>query len=146
LVLSGPSLCIPVVWHERGAEGVFSLKKVLIVDDQMDIRKLLDIVLRSEERKLIFARNGEECLDLARQHVPDLILLDIMMPGRIDGCETTRKLRTESLLNGCHIIAMTAKMQKKDQQEILDAGADVCIVKPFDIRELQEMVSKKLES
>lgn len=120
------------------------LKRVLIVDDQGDIRKLLGIVLQSETRELIFARNGEECLDLARQHPPDLILLDIMMPGGIDGYETARKLRGENALNGCAIIVMTAKMQKKAQQEALQAGADECIVKPFDIRKLQKRVDEKL--
>ncbi|NIQ95773.1 MAG: response regulator [Desulfuromonadales bacterium] len=121
------------------------MKKILIVDDQVDIRKLLEIVLRSEEREFIFARDGEECIDLAKQHQPDLILLDIMMPGGIDGCETARQLRRNEALKGCPILAMTAKMQKKDQAEVIEAGADECLVKPFDISLLQEKVARMLD-
>ena len=91
-----------------------SFQKILIVDDQTEVQKLLEIVLKKEGRKIFRAGSGEEAIAVARREHPKIILLDIMMPGGMDGLETTRILKMDPLTAGCFIINMTAKVKKND--------------------------------
>lgn len=120
------------------------MKKILIVDDQPEISRLLEIILRREDRQILQAENGQEGIDMARRNQPDLILLDIMMPGEIDGHEVARTLKAEPETAGCTIIAMTAKVREQDRIEALEAGADEYIRKPFDVLELKRRVEELL--
>ncbi|WP_432821766.1 response regulator transcription factor [Trichloromonas sp.] len=117
------------------------MKKILIVDDQPDVKKLLKIILQSEDRVLLCADSGEEAITLARAERPDVILLDVMMPGGMDGYQTTKILKSDPQTCGCAIIAMTAKVQEQDRLAAFDAGADDYLGKPFDMRELQKKVA-----
>lgn len=120
------------------------MKKILIVDDQPEVKKLLAIILQRENRLLLFAGSGEEAIAVARAERPHLILLDVMMPGGMDGYQAARILKNDALTQGCPIIAMTAKVQEEDRQAAFAAGADDYLVKPFDMRELQGKVDAML--
>jgi len=71
------------------------VKKILIVDDQPEVSRLLEVILRGEGRQLLIAKNGEEGCAMARSVFPDLILLDLMLPGSIDGYEVARRLKMD---------------------------------------------------
>lgn len=120
------------------------MKKILIVDDQPEVSRLLEIVLRREGRQLLFAANGEEGLALATRELPDLVLLDLMMPGDLDGYAVTRRLRQDPATAGALIVVMTAKVREQDRQEALAAGADDYIAKPFDVLALKNKVERLL--
>lgn len=120
------------------------MKKILIVDDQPEVARLLEIVLRREGRQLLFAANGEECLEMARRFLPDVVLLDIMMPGEMDGYEVARRLKKDPATAGMHILVMTAKVREEDRREAFAAGADDYISKPFDVIELKSRVDRLL--
>lgn len=110
-------------------------EKILIVEDEKDIIKMLEYNLKKEGYRVIDARDGEDALDLsARQH-PDLILLDLMLPG-MDGLEVCKALKKESKTNSIPIIMLTAKSQESDKVVGLELGADDYITKPFSPREL----------
>ncbi len=121
------------------------MKTILVVDDQVEILRLAEIVLRGEERVVVKARSGPEALELARRIRPDLVLLDLMMPGGMDGYEVARRLREEESTRSAAIILMTARLQDGDRAEALSAGADDYIRKPFEVDELKGMVSRRLQ-
>jgi len=120
------------------------LKKILIVEDQPEVCRLLEIVLRQQGRQLLFAENGERGLELARQSSPDLILLDLMMPGEMDGYDVARLLKASPETASVHIIVMTAKVREEDRRQAFAAGADDYITKPFDVLDLKGRVERVL--
>lgn len=120
------------------------MKSILIIDDQPEVKTLLEVVLRGPDRRILLADNGEAGLATALAQQPDLILLDIMMPGGIDGYETARRLRKNPTTANCPIIAMTAKVEEKDKLAAIEAGANDYIGKPFDMQVLRSKVSDLL--
>jgi len=132
-------------WVEKMEENEnTAVPTILIVEDQLDVRRLLELVFRTRGYRLLGAESGEEAVDMVRRHVPDVILLDIMLPGKIDGYEVARILKAEPATAGCAIIVMTAKIQKKDRDEAFAAGADDFIGKPFNMGELSRKVERFL--
>jgi len=107
-------------------------KKVLIVDDDAKTVEVVSLYLKHDGYRVIAANNGNEAIRLARESHPNLIVLDIMMPGT-DGLEVCRTLRAES---DVPIIMLTARAEEEDRLKGLDLGADDYIVKPFSTREL----------
>lgn len=105
--------------------------KVLIVDDQSMIRKLIRMTIQSKEIEIIEADNSEDALKKVEEHRPNLILLDIMMPGEVDGIGVCHIIKNEEHLKQIPIIFLTAKTQKIDIEEGLFAGADDYMLKPF---------------
>ena len=107
-------------------------KRVLVVDDDVKTVEVVSLYLKRDGYRVIPAYDGNEALRLARESHPDLIVLDIMLPGA-DGLEICRALRAES---DVPIIMLTAKTEEEDKLKGLDLGADDYIVKPFSTREL----------
>lgn len=120
------------------------MKTILIVDDQVEVRELVDVTLRVENYKIIQAGNGKEAVETARKERPDLIILDVMMPGEIDGLEAARRIRKDPSTADCYIVMLTAKGQRADRQAGFNAGADDYFVKPFSPLELIQKVEEML--
>lgn len=114
--------------------------KVLIVDDDVEIRKITGIYLDNEGFEVIKAENGEQALKLIDENEIDLVLLDIMMPG-MDGIETCMKIRENNLMP---IIFLSAKSEDLDKIQGLASGADDYITKPFNAMELIARVKSQL--
>ncbi len=104
--------------------------RVLVVDDMLPNLKLLEAKLSREYYEVITAQNGLACLEMAKKYSPDIILLDIMMPG-MDGFETCRALRADSDLAHIPVIMVTALSEKEDRVHGLEAGADDFLTKPL---------------
>lgn len=116
---------------------------VLIVDDEKDLVELVRYHLEKEGLKCLEARDGETALQLAREQTPDLMVLDLMLPG-VDGLEVCRKLRKDSKTSSVAIIMLTAKAEEVDRIVGLEMGADDYMVKPFSPRELVARVKAVL--
>src|SRR5687767_15826477 len=113
--------------------------KILIADDEQVGRQLLEALLLSQGYALDFAANGTEALAKAINWVPDLILLDVMMPD-MDGFEVCRRVRSHQSLAEIPIIMLTALDDKDSRLRGIEAGADEFISKPFDRTELRARV------
>lgn len=116
---------------------------VLVIDDEADIRLLIRYNLEKEGFQVIDAENGTRGIELAREYTPDLILLDVMMPG-IDGIETCEKLRKLPELSSTMICFLTARGEDYSQIAGLDAGADDYITKPIKPKLLISRISALL--
>jgi DNA-binding response OmpR family regulator len=106
-------------------------QRILIVDDNPTNRDILQVLLTGHGYDVLHAGDGEEALTVATQQLPDLILLDIMMP-KLDGIEVCRRLKGNAALPFMPIILLTAKSDSKDVVEGLDAGAEEYLSKPID--------------
>jgi two-component system KDP operon response regulator KdpE len=113
---------------------------IMIVDDEPQIRRVLRTTLSSHGYTMIEARNGDEALELMRTERPDLILLDVNMPG-ISGFETCAEIRRTSDIP---IIMLTVRNTERDKVQALDAGADDYVVKPFGSEELMARIRAAL--
>src|SRR3989338_9819931 len=110
-------------------------EKILIVEDEKDIIKMLEYNLKKEGFRTISANDGEDAIDLAMREHPDIVLLDLMLPG-IDGLEVCKSLKAEKKTKDIPIIMLTAKSQESDKILGLELGADDYVTKPFSPREL----------
>jgi len=112
-----------------------SKEKILIIEDEKDIIKMLDYNLKKEGFNILSIRNGEDAIGSARNEHPDLIILDLMLPG-MDGLEVCRAIKGDSKTASIPIIMLTAKSQESDKVVGLELGADDYVTKPFSLREL----------
>ena len=119
-------------------------KKILIVDDHVEVRDLVEVTLRAENFQIVQARDGAEAVRIARAEKPDLIIMDIMMPGQFDGLEATKILKRDPESRTCKIVMLTAKGQETDEEEGFEAGADDYFVKPFSPLQLIKKVEEIL--
>lgn len=120
------------------------MKKILIVDDQSEVRRLVEMTLSVGDYQVLQAKSGEEAVEIWKVEKPDLIIMDIMMPGDMDGLEATRALKNGPESKGCTIIMLTAKGQEADKEEGFKAGADDYFTKPFSPLELIRKVEEVL--
>lgn len=118
-------------------------EKILIIDDEEHIVELIHYNLEASGYTTVEAYNGIDGLKLAKQLIPDLIILDLMLPG-IDGLEVCRRLRSELKLKKIPIIMLTARSEEIDKVLGLELGADDYITKPFSVRELNARVKALL--
>jgi len=120
------------------------MKKILIVDDQIEVRELVEVTLRVEDYQIFQAKSGEEAIEIAKAEKPELIIMDIMMPGGMDGLEATRVLKNDPETKGCNIIMLTAKGQQADREASIEAGASDYFAKPFSPLDLIKKVEEVL--
>jgi phosphate regulon transcriptional regulator PhoB len=108
---------------------------ILVIDDEPDLLELVEFNLKKDGYEVIVAKNGQSGLEIAQKHLPDLIVLDLMMPG-VDGLEVCRQLRGDSRTRQIPMIMLTAKSAEADRIVGLELGADDYVTKPFSPREL----------
>lgn len=118
-------------------------KKILVVDDEINIVELLTMNLEKNGFEVISCLTGEEGVRIAKNQIPDLILLDIMLPG-ISGVEVCSILQDDKLTYNIPIIMLTAKVNERDKIIGLEIGADDYITKPFSVRELLARINALL--
>ena len=116
------------------------MTRIMVVDDDQDLAEMLAIVLNGEGMEVDLVPRGDLVLDVFRNTPPDLVLLDLMLPG-LDGIEVCRLIRSESMVP---IVMLTAKGETTDVVKGLEAGADDYIVKPFETSELLARVKARL--
>ena len=119
-------------------------KKILVVDDEVDLVKTIQFSLELEGYKVLVSYNGEDALSQARKENPDLILLDIMLP-KLDGYKVCRLLKFDEQYKHIPILMMTAKTQEKDKLMGKETGGNEYITKPFDMEELMEKIKVYLK-
>lgn len=116
---------------------------IFIADDDADVRDLVEYKLVQNGHDVLTAGNGRDALRLIAQAVPELLLLDVMMPG-ISGFEVLEQLRAAEYTRALPIIMLTAKAQEADTQRGFTLGANDYVLKPFSPRELMSRVSAQL--
>nr|WP_150107515.1 response regulator transcription factor [Pedosphaera parvula] len=121
------------------------IPKILVVDDEPDAIELIKFNLKSAGYEVITAADGEEALNKARSLLPNLIILDLMIP-EVDGLEVCKILRRDARVSGIPIIMLTAKAAEIDRVLGLELGADDYVTKPFSPRELVLRVKRLLRS
>ena len=121
------------------------MKKILIADDHFEIRELIKESLIEKDYEILFSENGKNAVKLAKDENPDIIIMDIMMPGRINGLEATGIIKSEPDCCDCKIIILSAKSKDKDKIEALKAGASAFIEKPFSSIKLLKKIEDLLE-
>jgi two-component system alkaline phosphatase synthesis response regulator PhoP len=120
-----------------------SPKKILVVDDEVDLVETVRFSLEMEGFNVLVSYNGEDALSQARKEKPDLILLDLMLP-KLDGYKVCRLLKFDEKYKHIPILMLTAKTQEKDKALGMETGADEYITKPFEMDYLMEKVKAHL--
>ena len=118
--------------------------RVLITDDNADIRKLVRMTLDTADVEVYEADNAASALDLIYRIRPTVVLMDITMPGEMDGLDACRQIKADADLARTIVIMLTARGQQADLDAGKTAGADAYLVKPFSPLELLDMVSRYL--
>lgn len=117
-----------------------SVKKILIADDEPDILEIIQFNLQAEGYEVVTAKNGDEAIEMAKKHEPDLIILDIMMPGK-NGIEVCNLLRLQPLFNDTLIVFLTALSDEGTEIKGLETGADDYLTKPISPKVLVSKVN-----
>ena len=120
------------------------MKKILVVDDEPELVKAIEIRLKAENYQVFTAFDGEEGLARAREVLPDLIILDIMLP-KLNGFKICRLLKFDEKYKEIPVIMLTAKTDEADKATGKETGANEYITKPFDWKLLMEKVKEYLE-
>jgi DNA-binding response OmpR family regulator len=121
------------------------LKKILIADDHPEIIELLKDTLISDDFELSFCGNGKKAFLMAKKIQPELVIMDIMMPGSINGLQATKMIRMEPMCRESKIMILSAKGKVKDKIKAIEAGASVFIEKPFSPGKLLKKIEYLLE-
>src|SRR6266704_3230440 len=138
---------IDVLFHAAGAgrstSGAIVSKRILVIEDQLDNRQILRDLLTSADFEVIEAVDGEAGLAAAATHRPDLVLMDIQLPG-LDGYEATRRIKADATLRAIPVIAVTSYGLAGDAEKARAAGCDDYISKPYSPRQLLAKVREYL--
>jgi two-component system cell cycle response regulator DivK len=119
-------------------------EKVLIVEDNPQNMKLLEMLLRAKDYILLKAYDGEEALDMAIREQPDLIVMDMQLP-KMSGLEVTKRLRQTPVFSHTPIIALTAYAMRGDKERFMEAGCNAYLSKPISTRELPGIIDQMLQ-
>ena len=125
----------------RANRNLVSMPRVLVVDDDPQVVRLLRVNLELEGYEVVSANDGNEALEAVASEDPDLVICDVMMPG-MDGIEVVRRLRADK--QTVPVVMLSAKAMRSDMRVGLDAGANEYVTKPFDPAELIEVVDRLL--
>ena len=117
-------------------------RKILIVEDQTDLRKLVRMTLEFGDVEIHEAENGAEGLRLAGELRPDLVLLDVLMPDALDGYQVCQRIKADPRLKGVKVVLLTARGQQTDLEHGQKVGSDAYLVKPFSPLELIDKVEE----
>ena len=120
-------------------------KKILVVEDEPNIIKLISFILKSSGYEVVEAEIGAVGLKKAKAEKPDMIILDVMMP-KMDGFEVAKKLKADPATRNIPILMLSSKAQFEDKMKGIDSGATDYITKPFDREELLQKIEELLES
>ena len=118
-------------------------EKILIVEDNPQNMRLIEMTLRSRSYTLLKATDGEEVLDLVLRERPELIIMDMQL-GKMSGLEVTRRLRENPAHSHIPVIAVTAYAMKGDKESVIESGCDVYLSKPINTRALPKMIAEML--
>lgn len=116
--------------------------KILAVDDTATNLEIIKLLLRTSGHPIAVATHGAEAVELARREQPDLIFMDLAMPGDVDGFEATRRIKADPSLSHIRIVAVTAMVMRGDHAQAIAAGCDDFIRKPYTRKDLLEAVKK----
>lgn len=116
-------------------------KKILVVDDDPYILLSLEFLMKKNGFDVMVARNGTEALELADKQLPDIVLLDIMMPD-VDGYAICKHIKSSKKLKEAKVVFMSAKSKESDIQKGYDLGASLYVTKPFSTRQLLKQVQE----
>jgi len=119
--------------------------KILIVEDNLDLRTILQTIVESLGYSVLLVSNGSEAVDVAAAELPDLIMMDMVMP-EMDGLQATRLIRQNPKTSSIPILAVTALGTHKNREDILQSGCDDYIAKPFKFAQLILRIEKLLKS
>jgi DNA-binding response OmpR family regulator len=119
------------------------MAKILVAEDEKQIADMISFKLTNGGHRVVHAVDGEQAITLAARELPELILLDVMMPG-LNGFEVLRRLKADSTLRSVPVIMVTAKGHERDVLSGLRGGAVDYIVKPFSLKELSARVELAL--
>jgi DNA-binding response OmpR family regulator len=119
------------------------MNTILIADDEPNIVISLEYLLQREGYRVLVARDGQEALDKLRATPPDLVLLDVMLPG-VSGFEVCQKIRENPAWNGIRVLMLTAKGRDVEMSKGMALGADLYITKPFSTKELLAQIRQQL--
>ena len=128
---------------ERGRH--METKTILVIEDNEFNMKLLRTLLQLESYEVVEAKNAEKGLFQAKDLIPDLILMDMQLPG-IDGYQATRMIKNDPDLRHVPVVAVTAYALEADEQKAFQAGCNAYLSKPFDTQQFMEVVQKYLEA
>lgn len=120
-----------------------STKKILLVDDDPNILLSLEFLMRKNGYDVLIARNGAEALELLNEEIPDLTVLDIMMPD-VDGYEICKHIKSQESLKNGKVIFLSAKSREIDIAKGYELGAELYITKPFSNKELVAKIQELL--
>jgi len=118
-------------------------EKILIVEDNPQNMRLMEIILNAKNYHLLKAIDGKEALDVAMREEPDLIIMDVGLPD-MSGLDVTRKLRETAAFRHTPIIGVTAHAMKGDREKVIEAGCDLYLSKPINTRELPQVIAGML--
>lgn len=121
------------------------MNSILIIEDEYDLKEALRIRLEREGFKVYSAGNAEKGLELAAEVKPSLVIMDIVLPGQMDGIEATYKVKHDDLLKNTPVVILTVKAAEEDRRHGLKGGADAYMTKPFDHEEVIATIKSLLE-